>query len=431
MSSLNSLNIAVFGLGYVGTVTMACLARAGHVVTGCDVAEQKVEAINSGRPPIVEPGVAEMIAEAASEGRISATSDIREAVSRCDVVIICVGTPSQLSGEIDLAHVERVFRQLADALPESAAVILRSTVLPGSTRALAEILPGRNRDHLYFVPEFLREGSAVRDFEQPSIEVLGSADGQRPESSAVFAVVGQDVVAMTWEEAELVKYTCNAFHATKVVFANEVGRLAKHLDVDGRRVMELVCTDTKLNISPYYLRPGNPYGGSCLPKDVKAILRMASREGIEVPLLASLEPSNRAHLTELLRAVETAGHRRVVIIGLAFKAGTDDLRHSPMVAAAQHLLGHGYELSIYDQNLELSTIQGSNRRSIDVQLPHLGRLLTDSLEQVAAEPCTLLVGHSADAEEIRRWVTPDHVILDINGQPDLAQLDAKYHGLCW
>lgn len=429
MKSESPLCISVLGLGYVGTVTMACLCRNGHRVIGCDVQPGKVESINAGHSPITEPGVEELLQQGAAEGRVSATTQLAEAVHQADLVIVCVGTPSQLSGDIDLRFVQRVFSELPAALPPHAAVVLRSTVLPGSTRTLSRELA--ETTELFFVPEFLREGSAVADFDAPALEAIGTRDGAPPRSRGIHQLVGESTPVLVWEEAELLKYACNAFHATKVVFANEIGRLAKRAGVDGRQVMQLVCADTKLNISPYYLRPGNPYGGSCLPKDVRALGRLAAREGMEVPLLSSLEPSNRSHLEELLALIEQTGQKRVAILGLSFKAQTDDLRHSSMVTVAQYLLGHGYELSIFDPNLNLASIHGSNRRAIDAQLPHLGKHLTDSLEAAVSPPCTVVLAHPIDAERLRPLVGPQHTIIDVNGHEGLSELPSAYHGFCW
>ncbi len=433
------MRISVFGLGYVGTVTAGCLASRGHSIVGVDVQPQKVDAFNQGLAPIVEPGIAELLAEAKNGGRLRATRDCAEAVATTDLTILCVGTPSSVSGTLDLRYVRQVVREIGETLrarPKPHSLVLRSTMLPGSTRQLtAEHLEGPGGEGglgIFYFPEFLREGSAVADFEEPSLAVVGTVDGESPPDLLRSELFGMEAAVVRWESAELVKYACNAFHATKIAFANEIGRVSKQCDIDARMVMELLCRDTRLNLSPYYLRPGNPFGGSCLPKDVRALTQYGRGQGLQLPLLENLLPSNERHLQSLLALIAESGLTEVVILGLAFKSHTDDLRESPMVEVAQTLLGRGYRLRIYDPALNLTALVGSNRRLIEVRMPHLaaylhadlGKAVGDQGLVVAAQRCIAL-------SDLERVITPRHRILDVNGWPELQQFPATYEGFCW
>src|SRR6185503_14372098 len=325
--------------GYVGAVTAGCLARQGHAIVGVDVQPQKVEAFNAGVPPIVEPGLEDLLRTAKAKGLLRATASCEEAIASTEVSIVCVGTPSKVTGALDLGFVRAVVQQIGDALRKkvkSHALILRSTMLPGSTSELVkEFLSDLIAVRLlsvYYYPEFLRESTAVADFEDPSLAVVGTRHGVKPPAELT---------------AEMIKYACNAFHAAKITFANEIGRVGKELGIDARVVMELLCRDHKLNLSPYYMRPGNPFGGSCLPKDLRALTAVARLNGLSLPMLESLLTSNERHLPSLLDRVVGADQHEIVILGLSFKSNTDDLRESAMVEVAQTLLGRGYTLRIY------------------------------------------------------------------------------------
>lgn len=430
------MKISVFGLGYVGVVTAGCLSNRGHQVVGVDINPGKVATFHAGKSPILEPGLDTLLQAAHAAGNLAGTTDTGRAVRDSDVSIICVGTPSLPSGALDLAHIRSAAAELGAALTEKKSahtLLFRSTMLPGSTRTLSreffDDLP--EPAAICYYPEFLREGTALADFESPALAVIGTRDGAPP-PPMVREICGADAAAVDWQTAEMIKYACNAFHATKVSFANEMGRLAKHLRVDGRKVMELLCQDTKLNISAYYMRPGNPFGGSCLPKDVKALHALARAEGVELPVVGNLMESNRRHLESLLQAIETAGHKEVAILGLTFKKDTDDLRESPMVEIAQRLLGAGYSLRLYDPQLNLSKLMGSNKRVVDVTLPHLAQLLHADLKSALTGAGTIVAAQRCAApEEIAACVTPDQTILDVNGWPELAGLAAKYEGFCW
>ncbi|MBX3746844.1 MAG: UDP-glucose/GDP-mannose dehydrogenase family protein [Verrucomicrobiae bacterium] len=432
------MNVSVFGLGYVGAVTAGCLVARGHRVVGVDVAAGKVEELGQGRPPIIEPGLEEHLAAGLKAGRLSATTDARAAVLATEVSLVCVGTPSRAGGGLDLRFVRQVTGEIGDAVRAKGgehALVFRSTMLPGSTRALVEEgLEGLVQEgglEVVYYPEFLREGSAVADFERPSLTVLGTRDGA-PLRGAWKGLVGEAGRVVGWETAELVKYACNAFHATKVAFANEIGRLGKGLGVDARAVMELLCEDTRLNLSPYYLRPGNPFGGSCLPKDVRALVQQARQSGVGVPVLESLLPSNERHLQSLLELVEASGHREVVVLGLSFKSQTDDLRESAMVEVAQHCLGRGYTVRIYDPQLNLAALVGANKRAIDTRMPHLAQLLRADLGEALGRSGLILAAQRvAGIEELAARVTTEHTILDINGWAELEPLAGRYVGFCW
>ena len=436
---VGAMNVSIFGLGYVGAVTAGCLAELGHAVTGVDVQSSKVDAFNSGRSPIVEPELDGLLQAARADGRLTATTDAAAAVAATEASIICAGTPPPESGRLNLDYVRKVCEQIAAALRASGkphVLIFRSTMLPGSTRQLVRDfladLQAAGQVKIYYCPEFLREGTAVRDFREPSLAVVGTHDGAEPESSEARQLLGGSPAVLAWEGAEAIKYSCNYFHALKVGFANEIGRLCKFLGVDGGRVMEVVCSDTRLNISPYYMKPGNPFGGSCLPKDVSALLSFARQEGLNLPLLDSTLDSNQAHLDLLLKRITARGARRIGLLGLAFKADTDDLRGSPMVAVAETLLGRGYELRIYDPNLQLSRLVGANEAEIQRRMPHLASLLRDDPREVI-ETSELIVASQkcVPVADLALWARPDQAVLDVNGWRDLAGLAWQYEGLCW
>jgi len=432
------MDVSIFGLGYVGAVTAGCLAARGHRIVGVDVAASKVAELNRGNPPIIEPGLDRLLADGLAHGRLRATTDAAEAVRATRASLVCVGTPSTISGALDLGYVRQVTREIvtaAAAKPDGHVLIFRSTMLPGSTRSLVEEFApepvGSGHLQVFFYPEFLREGTAVKDFDQPSLAAVGTRDGSPPPAGLV-EVFGNDAAVVSWESAELLKYACNAFHATKVAFANEIGRLGKTLGLDAAVVMQLLCQDTRLNISPYYLRPGNPFGGSCLPKDVRALVHHARQSGANLPLVEGLLPSNERHLHSLLELIAASGQHEIVILGLSFKTNTDDLRESAMVEVAQHCLGRGFAVRIYDPQLNLAALIGANKRVIDTRMPHLASLLRPDLASAIGTKGLVVVSQKCVAlDDLARVITPEHRILDINGWPDLRQLPARYQGLCW
>jgi nucleotide sugar dehydrogenase len=433
------MNVSIFGLGYVGSVTAAALAKQGHSIVGVDVQEQKVESFDGGIAPIVEPGLAELLRSAKRRGLLRATVDCQDAIDATELSIVCVGTPSSASGALDTRFVRHVVDEIGAAVRTKSShhvLVLRSTMLPGSTARLVEELLSDLVEagylDVFFYPEFLREGTALQDFEEPSLAVVGARHGTAPPACLMRTLFGERTPVVDWSTAEMLKYACNAFHATKVTFANEVGRVAKQLAIDARWVMDMLCRDTKLNVSPYYLRPGNPFGGSCLPKDLRALTMHARINGVSVPLLESLLPSNHQHLQSLLTLIEESGQRDVVVLGLSFKAETDDLRESAMVELSQVLLGRGYRLRIYDPALNLAELVGANKRVIDVKMPHLASLLHHDLGSALGSSGTIVAAQKcAPLCDLRRLITPAHHVIDINGWSELRELNSPYQGLCW
>jgi GDP-mannose 6-dehydrogenase len=432
------MKISIFGLGYVGAVTAGCLSSNGHSIIGVDVHPQKVETLDAGESPIIEPGLNELLKSAKRGGQLRATINAAEAVLATDVSLICVGTPSALSGSLDLRFVRQVTGQIAEALRTSKkahVVIFRSTMLPGSTEQMVKEFLGdlvdSGRLQVIYFPEFLREGCAVEDFKHPALTVLGTKDGKTP-SAELMGLFAANASVVAWNTAELVKYACNAFHATKVAFANEIGRFGKQLQIDTATVMSLLCQDKRLNISSYYLRPGNPFGGSCLPKDVRALTQVARSEGLSLPVIESLLSSNEQHARSLLQLIEKLGRTEVVILGLSFKPNTDDLRESCMVDVAQTLLGRGFKVRIYDPQLNLAQLVGTNKRLIDTKMPHLASLLHSDLAlAIGAEGLIVVSQRCAPLADLAKCITPKHSILDVNGWPELKGLPTSYEGFCW
>ncbi|MFC6705699.1 nucleotide sugar dehydrogenase [Flexivirga alba] len=404
------MKIAVFGLGYVGAVTAAGLAARGHDVVGVDVDPYKVELIGCGRSPVVEPGIDELMREGWASGKLSATTDPRVALDQADVSLLCVGTPSTSHGATDLTYISRAVQDIRDAIDQVAppasghhSVVVRSTVPPGTGRTVvapvfAEELPTGWRVGTAMCPEFLREGAGVADFFDPPFVVVGSTDDRTQQAMAeVFDFLELSIHRVSVETAEALKYACNAFHATKVIFANEIGRVFRPYGVDSREVMSLFCEDAKLNISPTYLRPGFAFGGSCLPKDLRSLQHMARVNGIDAPQLLGTTTSNEVSVREVVDRVLAAGGRKVALLGLSFKSDTDDLRESPNVELAERLLGKGFELRVYDPILNTSKLIGANRENVMARLPHLDRLLTASPQEALAGADVALVTSSATA----------------------------------
>jgi GDP-mannose 6-dehydrogenase len=434
--------IAIFGLGYVGAVSAACLARDGHQVIGVDPNQTKVDLINSGQSPIVEKGLDELIRDGVAAGRLRAGTDAASAIAGSDLSFVCVGTPSAENGSLDLRYVEAVCREIGAALRTRTSphtVVIRSTILPGTMRGL--VLPtlraasGKEPGRDFAVlnnPEFLREGTAVQDYYQPPKTVIGA---MTPESAAALEAVYADLpgpkITTALETAELVKYVDNVWHALKVGFANEVGSVCKTLGLDSHPLMDIFCQDQKLNISPYYLKPGFAFGGSCLPKDVRALNYKARQLDLRLPIIGSILESNELHLQRALALVTRHGRKRLGVLGLSFKAGTDDLRESPMVELVERLLGKGYELRIYDRNVNLASLMGANREYIFRHIPHIARLLSDSLEDTVAGAEIIVLGHGAD--EFRAAVArarPDQAVIDFARIRD-PEGPAAYEGIAW
>jgi GDP-mannose 6-dehydrogenase len=413
------MRISIFGLGYVGAVTAACLARDGHQVTGVDVSAEKVAMVATGRSPIVEAGLDELLASGIAKGRIAATTDAAQAVAASDLSMISVGTPPQANGEPDLSYVFRVCGEIADAVREQGkrhVVVLRSTVPPG-TLALCRDLFAAEGAHvaLAFNPEFLREGSAIRDYDNPAYTIIGTVDEEAERSvRELYAAVSDPVIVTAPEVAEMIKYVANAWHATKIVFANEIGRMAAALGVDGRDVMDVIVQDTKLNVSSTYLRPGFAYGGSCLPKDIGALLAHARRLDVPLPLLAAVPASNAQQIELAATTVLAAKPSRVGILGLAFKPGTDDLRESPAVPLVKRIIGEGCSVRIYDRDVNHAHLMGTNLAYIRANVPHFEALLAETPAEVVDWADVVVVTYASP--EFREAIAGrDEGIVDLAG----------------
>jgi len=438
-----SLSISLFGLGYVGSVSAVCFAHMGHKVTGVDISKAKVEMLDSGRSPIIEARMEELVAEGNQACRLHATTDSMAAVVGSDVSFVCVGTPSLRSGKLDLSHVEKVSREIGSALKQKTSfhtVVLRSTVLPGTTESLViptiENASGKKAGVDFAVcynPEFMREGSAVADFMQPPYTIVGS---QNPEHLAPLREVYRDVSAPVFETsirvAEMVKYVSNLYHAVKVGFANEVGTLCKHLGVEADQVTKIFLTDTKLNVSPAYLSPGFAFGGSCLPKDLRAVTYRAKELDLELPLLESLMPSNAQHVERGVDAILQTGKRQIAMMGLSFKAGTDDLRESPQVQLIKRLLGEGCQVKVWDKDVSLGQLAGSNRQYIEDVIPHIGSLLSADMEEVIRNAEVVVIGTKVEKTELAKLLSPRQIVIDlVNLDPARRPQAASYEGICW
>jgi len=439
------LSVSIFGLGYVGSVSAACFASMGHKVIGVDVSKTKVDLLAAGRTPIVEARMAELVAEAHKAGRLRATTDAVEAVLNSEVSFVCVGTPSLKNGKLDLGHIENVAREIGSAIRQKNGphvFVLRSTVLAGTTEGV--VLPILEKESgkkcgrdftVCYNPEFMREGSAVADFLNPPYTILGASDTQH---LAPLRELYQNTPGTLYETtipvAEMVKYFSNCYHALKVGFANEMGTMCKHLGVDAQIVTRIFTSDTKLNISPAYLSPGFAFGGSCLPKDLRAIAYKAKELDLKLPLLEALMPSNAEHVDRAIEMVMDTGKKKIAQLGLSFKAGTDDLRESPQVHLIKRLMGEGLEVKVWDEDVSLGRIAGANRQYIEDVIPHIGSVLSDDLEAVLRGAEVVILGNkSASREQLAKHLKPEQIVID------LVHLDAAqrpqgvthYTGMCW
>jgi GDP-mannose 6-dehydrogenase len=439
-----SKRVSVFGLGYVGSVTAACLASKGNSVIGVDLSPSKVEQLAAGRSPIVEPGVNELIEQGHNAQLLRATTDSVTAVMETDISFLCVGTPSLRSGKLDLGHVEPVCRDIGQVLKGKQVfhlVVLRSTVLPGTAEGIVipalEQTSGKRLGKDFGVcvnPEFMREGTAVADFLEPSMTIIGAGDAQHAAwLRELYAWAPGRIFETSFRSAEMVKYVCNAWHALKVTFANEVGTLAKELKVDAEAVTEIFLADHKLNISPAYLKPGFAFGGSCLPKDVRALNYRAKELDLKLPLFESIMPSNDEHLKRAIDMVLDSGKRNVAILGLSFKAATDDLRESPQVQLVKHLLGEGRKIKIWDDNVSLGRLIGSNREYIEKAIPHIGSLLEGDLAQVLKDGEVVVIGtRGIPRDQLQRHLRSDHIVIDlVNLEKSRRPALDHYEGICW
>jgi GDP-mannose 6-dehydrogenase len=438
------MRLSVFGLGYVGSVSVGCLAAQGHTVTGVDVSPMKVDLINAGRSPVIEAGLEDLIAAAVAAGRLRATSQAAEAVRQSDVVMVCVGTPSNGNGNLDFTYVDRVCKDIGQALAgrsDYPVVMIRSTVLPGSTEErfipILETTSGgqAGRDFgVVFNPEFLREGTAVEDFYHPPFNVLGQFDECGAAKAAeLYAGNAAPLLRVPLKVAEMVKYVNNTFHALKVAFANEVGSVCKAQGIDSHAVMDIFCRDTKLNLSPYYLKPGFAFGGSCLPKDVRALVYHTHRLDLSLPLFESILPSNELQIRHAFELIKQTGCKRVGVLGFSFKAGTDDLRESPVVELVEMLIGKGYQVSLYDENVMLARLHGANRAYIEREIPHIASLMRATPEEVLTESDVIVVGNkSPEFRAVLEQARPEQVVIDlVRFLPDRNGVTYQYEGVSW
>ncbi len=436
------MNISVFGLGYVGAVSCACFAKLGHRVTGVDVNEQKVQLILSGKSPIVEKDLDEYVAEGIEKGTITATTDVTKAVLASDISIVCVGTPSQINGNIDLTYIYRVCSEIATALRQKDSfhtVVIRSTVIPGTIQQCAQIIEDvSGKKHLEDFgvasnPEFLRESTAIYDFWNPPYTVIGTESKKSEKHlETLYQSIEAPIFKLRPEESEMIKYANNNFHAMKVTFANEIGNICKELGVDGHKVMEVVSSDTKLNLSPYYLKPGFAFGGSCLPKDVRGLNYRAKMLDVNTPLLNSLLPSNEYQIQRGLQLISDTGKQKIGFLGFAFKAGTDDLRESPVVELIETLMGKGYDLALYDSNILLSQLMGKNKDYLTGHIPHITRLLKKSVEEVMAHAEVVVVGNkSPEFREAVAGASSDQIVIDLVRIDKEKVTQDNYVGICW
>ncbi len=439
------MNLAVYGIGYVGAVVAGCMSAAGHHVVAVDVNPAKVAILNAGRSPLAEPGLAELIASGLAEGRLRATCDSAEAFDHAEILFVCVGTPGLANNRLDLSYLQGVAEDIGYKLAASTdgrrrTVVVRSTVLPGTMDTVVKpalertsgLVAGRDFG-LGTMPEFLREGQGVGDFNHPSVVVVGAED---EETARLLGALndgnGGTSFTCDFRTAEAIKFTNTAFHALKVAFANEVGSICKSSGIDGRTVLDILCADSRLNISRAYLRPGFAFGGSCLPKDVKALCYHAQAAGVRTDVLQALLPSNEAHVGRAVAAVAGFGHRRVSMLGLTFKPDTDDLRDSALVELAERLIGKGFSLRIYDPNFSYADIMGRNREFILSALPHVGSLLVDTLDEALDHGETIVVGHnSPEYADLPGRASEDHCVLDLASGADGLAGNPRYQGICW
>lgn len=436
------MKISIFGLGYVGAVSAGCLASDGHEVIGVDPNKTKVELINQGTTPIIEKDIGEMIAATVKSGHLRATADVRDAVFGSDMSLICVGTPSQLNGNLDLSHVRKVCQEIGAAIAEKDSfhvVVARSTMLPGSMRSLViptlEAASGKVAGVDFGVcnnPEFLREGTAVHDYYNPPKTVIGESDEKAGALLVqLYEKMDAPLVRTDVETAEMVKYTDNTWHAVKVAFANEIGNICKAVGIDGHKVMEIFCQDTKLNLSPYYMKPGFAFGGSCLPKDVRALTYKARTLDLDLPLLNSILPSNQKQVEKGIKMIADKGARKVGILGFSFKAGTDDLRESPLVDVIEYLLGKGYELKLYDKNVNLAALTGANQDYILNHIPHISKLMVTNMQDVLDFADTIVIGNgAAEFKTVPASLKPHQHIVDLV-RISKEQSGEQYDGICW
>jgi GDP-mannose 6-dehydrogenase len=437
------VKVSVFGLGYVGAVSAGCLAHDGHEVVGVDPLPTKVDLINRGQSPIVEADIGEIIAATAKAGRLRATSDPADAIRETELSFVCVGTPSQPNGNLDLRYIRRICEQIGAALKSKTArhtVVIRSTILPGTMHKIViptlEESSGKKAGVDFGVcnnPEFLREGSAVKDFRSPPKTVIGEVDQASGDILAkLYEKLEAPLIRTSLETAEMVKYVDNSWHALKIGYANEIGNLCKALGLDAHEVMKIFCQDRKLNISPAYLLPGFAFGGSCLPKDLRALSYQAKMHDLQLPILTSILPSNEMQIARGLQLITAKGHMRVGILGFSFKAGTDDLRESPLIEVIERLLGKGYDLRIYDRNVNIASLVGANRDFILNHIPHISKLMVGDMDAVLNHAQTVVIGNNdPDFKGVPERLREGQILVDFVRVIDKSSKNGSYDGICW
>lgn len=437
------MKISIFGLGYVGAVSAACLAKDGHEVIGVDPIDVKVNIINSGQTPIIEKDIDEIIKLTTDQGRLKATKSANEAIENSELSLVCVGTPSQLNGNLDTSYVRRVCENIGNALKRKTdphVVVIRSTILPGTIKNIVipslEESSGKKVGRDFGVcnnPEFLREGTAVYDFYNPPKTVIGETDEKSGDLLAsIYGHLDAPLIRTSIEAAEMVKYVDNVWHALKVGFGNEIGNICKSIGVDSHEVMDIFCMDTKLNISPYYLKPGFAFGGSCLPKDVRALNYKSKMLDLELPIINAILPSNIKHIENGIRMVVETGHRRIGFLGFSFKAGTDDLRESPIIEMIERLIGKGYEIKLYDANVNLASLIGANKNFILNRIPHISKLMVNTLDEVVDFAQTIVIGNNSEEfHDLIIKTTEDQKVIDLVRAVDDQAKNENYNGICW
>ena len=437
------MKISIFGLGYVGAVSAGCLANDGHDVIGVDPVQTKVQLINNGRSPIIEAEIDEIIASNARAGRLRATDNQAQAVRETELSFVCVGTPSQANGNLDLRYIRRICEQIGQALKDKAArhtVVIRSTILPGTMHGIVipilEEFSGKKAGFDFGVchnPEFLREGSAVKDFNCPPKTVigeLGQASGDM--LAALYRKIDAPLIRTDLETSEMVKYVDNSWHALKIGFANEIGNLCKSFAIDSHEVMKIFCQDKKLNISPAYLLPGFAFGGSCLPKDLRALTYKAKINDLDLPIMTSILQSNEVQVTRGLQLIMEKGHKRIGVLGFSFKAGTDDLRESPVIEIIERLIGKGFDLRIYDKNVHIASLVGANRDFILNRIPHISKLMVNSIDDVLDHAQTVVIGNKdPDFHKVPERLHNGQRLVDFVRITDSRSENGKYDGICW
>ena len=437
------VKISILGLGYVGAVSAGCLASDGHEVIGVDLVQTKVDLINKGQSPIIEEGIGDLIAEGVQAGLLNATTDVLAAVEQTDVSIVCVGTPSQANGNLELDYVCRVCEQIGSSIADKDdrhTVVIRSTILPGTMRNV--VIPALEESSgkkagidfdLCNNPEFLREGTAVYDFRNPPKTVIGElVAGNADRLVSLYSGLDAPLIVTEVENAEMVKYVDNIWHALKIGFANEIGNISKSHGIDGHKVMDIFCQDKKLNISPAYLKPGFAFGGSCLPKDLRAMMYNAKIQDLELPIIGGIIPSNDLQVAKGIKMVMSPENKNIGVLGFSFKPGTDDLRESPVIELIERLLGKGFDLRLYDKNVHLASLVGANREYILNRIPHISKLMVETIDEVLEHADTIVIGNgSSEFNSVPDRLRSDQYLVDLVRIVDEYPEEIKSEGICW